>query len=485
MLRPFGAPSRASRSARVIYASGMLRPLLYPLVLTVTVAALHTTSARAQNVVWGQLIPSTSPAGRSQHAMAYDAVRARSVVYGGYNNAAGLADTWEWDGSTWLQRATSSPPGIRRWFAMAYDSARQRTVLFGGQSAGGNYPTDTWEWNGTTWLQVATASGAAPRWRHAGTYDVARQRFVLFGGAIPGITGTPYAADTWEWDGTAWLQRTPASSPPGRQLHGMAYDAGRQRVVLFGGLGTGGVNLADTWEWDGTNWTQALPASSPPGRVELALAYDPTRQTTLLFGGVNNNGYLGDTWEWNGVNWIASTPNPKPSNRSLHTMTFHAASSAVLLFGGGVAFADTWSTYLPATATAYGTGCGTPALGFVPDPAARPRIGTTGRANLVNAPTPLAFVAIGLSNSSFGVATLPLPLDFLGMTGCVLLQSTDVLGLGTTPVGPTTYAFQWAIPNSAIFLGKRAYLQGYALAPGQNPLEVIASNGITWLFGNV
>jgi hypothetical protein len=166
-------------------------------------------------------------------------------------------------------------------------------------------------------------------------------------------------------------------------------------------------------------------------------------------------------------------------------MAFHGASNAVILFGGGVANSDTWSTYLPATATPYGTGCGSPALGFVPDPAARPRVGTTGRADIVNSPTPLAFVAIGFSNTTFGMASLPLPLDFIGMTGCTLLQSTEVLGLGTTAVGPTTFAFQWPIPNQPIFLGKRVYLQGYALAPGANPVQVITSNGITWLFGNV
>jgi hypothetical protein len=45
----------------------------------------------------------------------------------------------------------------------------------------------------------------------------------------------------------------------------MAYDLGRQRVVLFGGW-NGTSNVSDTWEWDGSNWTRRSPAASPSAR---------------------------------------------------------------------------------------------------------------------------------------------------------------------------------------------------------------------------
>ena len=54
--------------------------------------------------------------------------------------------------------------------------------------------------------------------------------------------------DTWEWDGTAWTQRSPASAPSPQQGHAMAYDAARGRVVLFGGHDS--FRRGDTWEWD-------------------------------------------------------------------------------------------------------------------------------------------------------------------------------------------------------------------------------------------
>jgi len=267
-------------------------------------------------------------------------------------------------------------------------------------------------------------------------YDAARQRVVLFGGS-----GQPsYLGDTWEWDGTNWLPRFSLNYPSPRAGHAMAYDAARQRVVLFGGTGAGG---GETWEWDGTNWTQLVLLASPSSRHSHAMAYDASRQRVVLFGGSNSSALsMGDTW-------VNGTPT-----------TF-------------------------ASATAYGAGCGSPALGFVPDTNGRPLLGQTGSATIVNAPTPVAAVAIGGSNQFFGPFALPVTLAGIGMPGCDLWQSSDILGLGTSPLTPSTLAFSLAIPNVPSLLGSHVYMQAYALAPGVNPLQIIISNGIDWMFGNI
>src|SRR5437588_13043860 len=70
---------------------------------------------------------------------------------------------------------------------------------------------------------------------------------------------------------------TPSNNmPPARQGMGMAYDAAREQVVLFGwGLDCCSGNFFnDTWVWDGTTWTQRFPATSPPARTNIILAYD-------------------------------------------------------------------------------------------------------------------------------------------------------------------------------------------------------------------
>ena len=58
----------------------------------------------------------------------------------------GASQTWEWDGSDWSQVVTANNPGYRMYHAMAYDPLRLRTVLFGGW--GGDMKGDTWEFSG-------------------------------------------------------------------------------------------------------------------------------------------------------------------------------------------------------------------------------------------------------------------------------------------------------------------------------------------------
>jgi hypothetical protein len=187
------------------------------------------------------------------------------------------------------------PPSSRMGSAMAYDSARGVTVLFGGRS--GTYPytynSDTWEWNGTRWTQRSPATSPSPRQEHALAYDSGRGVTVLLGGFATNAGG-----DTWEWNGTNWTQCSPAMSPSARAGHAMAYDSARAVTVRFGGnLNTSPANNGDTWEWNGTTWTQRSPATSPSPRFEHAMVYDSMRGVTVLYGG--NTGTLpnGDTWE--------------------------------------------------------------------------------------------------------------------------------------------------------------------------------------------
>ena len=232
----------------------------------------------------------------------------------------------------------------RAFHGMAYDAARQRVVMFGGNP---NFLLnehrdeanlgDTWEWNGITWEEVTPASGSPPERReHALVYDAGRQRVVLFGGVVNQFDALN---DTWEWDGEAWHDLTPASaddSPPAASQRGMAYDAARERVVLV----TGG----ETWEWDGETWHDVTPASaddSPPA-ADRSVGYDATRERVLLLTD-------GETWEWDGEAWHDVTPESgRPRGRSDEAMAYDAARGEVVLFGGrvqnaGLVFFDTWA----------------------------------------------------------------------------------------------------------------------------------------------
>jgi hypothetical protein len=80
--------------------------------------------------------------------MAYDAVLNLVVLFGGlpadtFPYPQPFADTWGWDGVSWVQRNPATIPTPRSSHAMAYDTARQRIVLFGGNSFAGRFG-DTW-----------------------------------------------------------------------------------------------------------------------------------------------------------------------------------------------------------------------------------------------------------------------------------------------------------------------------------------------------
>lgn len=457
----------------------------------VLATVLVTASLVAQGSTWANITPpspAVSPTGRMHHGMSYDTARLRAVVFGGRASAStdtNLNETWEWNGVAWQQRSVLVSPSARRQTAFTFDSGRGQSVLFGGYASTTTTQLgDTWEWNGTAWAQRTPTLAPAARRSHAMVYDAARQRVVLFGGL--GAGGA--LADTWEWDGSVWVQRTPVNSPSSRFAHSMAYDSGRQRVVLYGGMTatTNGSALADTWEWDGANWLARFSLSFPPVRHEAAFAYDAARSRCVLYGGQTANGSdYDDTWEWNGTNWT-QRPNGGIGVRRNSAAVFDAGQQRVILFGGFQPCCymsnELWGL-ANAAAIEYGVGCGSPALGLIKDPTNRPLIGTNGFATLVNAPTPVAGMSMGFSNTTYGPFTLPVPLDSVGMNGCLLWHSAEVLGLGVTAITPTSLVFLYPIPNASSLIGGRVFLQGYCFAPGSNPLQIIASNGVEWRLG--
>jgi len=244
---------------------------------------------------------------------------------------------------TWQLRSPATRPPARGYPTMAYDALRQNVVLFGGQSSA-LFPADlndTWTWDGTNWVQKLPATSPPPRFLAAMAYDEARGQTVLFAGWQ--YPSTVYS-DTWVWDGNNWVKKSPAASPPERADVSMAYDALHKVIVLFGGIG--GSMLNDTWTWDGNNWTQKAPATIPPARRGHSLAYDPVHQQIVLFGGTDGTGsILPDTWTWDGVNWTKHTPSNSPASRINSSLVWDGNTGRVLSFGGNdfnKPYNDTW-----------------------------------------------------------------------------------------------------------------------------------------------
>lgn len=81
-------------------------------VLSMAVMAVLSASSASAQPDWTQ-VATTGPAGRQDAAMAYCPPTGKIVMFGGHTgNWSALADTWEWDGTTWsLQSPAHPPPG--------------------------------------------------------------------------------------------------------------------------------------------------------------------------------------------------------------------------------------------------------------------------------------------------------------------------------------------------------------------------------------
>ena len=289
-----------------------------------------------------------APSPRQDHAMAYDTARDVAVLFGGRDSAGDDGETWEYDVTTrrWTQVVITSAtaPAPRRDHALAYDAASGKVVLFGGVAGSGAGVTngETWEYDGRarSWTQVPVTSPDAPlpRRGHAMAADSRRGKVVLFGG----VDSNGLDDETWEYDGQTqtWSQVSVFPRPSRRQEHAMAFDAARNRVVLFGGNESFGTLDGETWEYDGDAraWTRVLEASpdSPSPRRRLAMTYDAARGKVLLFGGSDSNGSDGESWEYDGRGWIqlpVGSPDA-PSPRSGHALAYGSTRSEVVLFGG-------------------------------------------------------------------------------------------------------------------------------------------------------
>ena len=121
----------------------MFRSLRVPAVAVVSILASVLSvvtptagAAVAPSGIWTDRTSNVAPPGRQWPAAAFDEVRGRAVLFGGltapsYWSQSVLADTWEWDGTSWEQQHPTIAPAARYGAASFYDPVRERVVIFG------------------------------------------------------------------------------------------------------------------------------------------------------------------------------------------------------------------------------------------------------------------------------------------------------------------------------------------------------------------
>ena len=291
---------------------------------------------------WLSLSEGRRPEPRDRHALVYDTVHYTLVMFGGSQGSSDsqvAPHTWLFEDGGWRRLTcvqTTDCPAARSGHAMVWDSARERAVLFGGGfSSGGSYTAfdDTWEFDGTTWIEKFPATSPPARTMTAMAYNPVEGRVVLFGGSEESAPNSTAFDDTWEYDGTNWALVPTTNPPPARGVHVMTWDASNQEVVMMGGVSVGFSGLTDTWTYDGTDWTEKVLALAPAARGRPVLVFDPLRRRTVLYGGITLTGYLDDSWEWDGTHWTQLFANP-PAARGFAAAAYHVGLSQVAVYGG-------------------------------------------------------------------------------------------------------------------------------------------------------
>jgi serine/threonine-protein kinase len=261
-----------------------------------------------------------------------------------------------WDQVRTWERVTppASPRGRDGAARLVWDPRRAALLLFGGWD-GAELFNDLWAWDGAAWTALATEPDATrPRARHGHSmaWDQGRGRLLLHGGLI-NDTGMDITPETWTWDGQVWAPVPLFAGPEGRCWHGLEWEPDRDVVVLHCGRVYGPADRRylpqdDLWEFDGVGWeARVMEGERPTPRYAFGSVWDQARRRLVVFGGWSEGGMLGDLWSWtSGGGWRQLQPKAEgggPAPRHAPGMVMDGRGRAVLFGGWGDAmFDDTW-----------------------------------------------------------------------------------------------------------------------------------------------
>jgi len=148
------------------------------------------------------------------------------------------------------------------------------------------------------------------------TYDSKSDRIILWGGdsSTNGNPDAPNDESVWAYDfnTNTWEERKATPAPVGRYASAIAYAAGADRTILYGGFQDGS---SDMWAYDYNKnaWTELKPSDNPGSISWHEMVYLPETDRLFLFGGKLPNGYFSDkTWlyDYTANAWTVVTPKP-------------------------------------------------------------------------------------------------------------------------------------------------------------------------------
>lgn len=255
------------------------------------------------NGTWTELVLSTTPSPRHSCVMVYDSAHEVIILFGGYNGTSPSSETWVFDcaSEVWTEMTPELSPPDRMSHAMVYDSVNDRVLLFSGYGPNGPEVDDTWAYDYTTntWEAMSPITAPHERYGAACVYDEVNESMVIYGGNDNG-----HFSDTWSYHYSTdtWTDLSPTSHPLRLKWSVMTYDSVNQKSILFGGDIAYPSISNETWVYDSaTNeWVEQEPSNAPAAREAFGFTYDSVHEKAILFGGTEGDdvNLFNDTWTY-------------------------------------------------------------------------------------------------------------------------------------------------------------------------------------------
>ena len=278
--------------------------------------------------VWNEVRPRVSPPARADAMLVYDSAAEAVLLFGGwYETPNGsyhrLGDTWSFfvENGTWIPRNPRTSPAPRSDAAVAYDETEGITLLFGGFD-GEHYLGDMWYYAfaNDTWIDRPSARLPSPRADGRMTYDPQHRSFFLFSGNDYSdyLFRFHHPADMWRytWVDNVWTPIFPDQMPMPRDYSVFATNLAFGELLLVGGFGNRTI-LGDIWTFNTTQlvWRNVSTPGGPSPRMAAVGGYDPVDDVLVLYGGGDDYEVKSDTWFFRYPpplvgNVVVSSPSP-------------------------------------------------------------------------------------------------------------------------------------------------------------------------------
>jgi hypothetical protein len=237
---------------------------------------------------------------------------------------------------------------------MAWDSTRNVLVYIGGDSGGNNFEKTMYTWWYDPVGRVGRDKESTPKPlpsasyvnANAMVYDSTRDKIHLFWDYLGGVSTYTPSTNIWAHVSTTG---TPPEDYSSLQFPSMIFRPVDGKVWLFGGSNTD--NAVYVFDPATNAWSAPTITGTPPSaRKRLGMAYSTAEDKILIVGGINSGGTrLGDTWvlDPSALTWTQKSPTGTfPTHEPAERLSYDIASNAFVMVTNSASSGFTPGAYL-------------------------------------------------------------------------------------------------------------------------------------------